>query len=309
MKKLLISGLLIFAMMMIVGCTSSSEDDFSGTINIYTRDTSSGTRDGFMKGIGFGDAATDDSLLASGFTTTNNAGIMDAMRTDMRGIGYVSLASVNDTIKALNFEGVAPSLETVLDDSYELKRPFNFMLRADDDFENDTMKELAYAFIAYLQSQEGADVINDTGAIAVGGDYRWEDVVDEHPVCALDNSGETLRFGGSDSITAVAVALSEDFAPRCGNVVTENNHTGSSDGYKRTQGEEKDGVNAVEIGYASRPFRGEEVDNTDETTRGQLAWDAIVAIVHVDNPIDGLTAEQLTKIYSGEITDWEELLD
>lgn len=308
MKKLAISLSVIMAMFMLTACGNADGFDETSTISVYTRDTSSGTRDGFMKGIGFGDAAADDSVLVDGFATRDNNGIMQAMTVDEYGIGFVSLSSVNDTIKAVHFNDVEPTIENVNNNTYDLKRPFNYMLRAEDDFENEEIKAIAHAFIAFLHSTDGADIITNEGAISLDSSYTWDSVKDDYPICEADNSALTLKFGGSDSIQNIAEALSAEFAPRCGNVVTENDHTGSSDGYKRTQGEEKDGVNAKHIGYASRPFRGEEIE-VSEDTYGQLAWDAIVVIIHNDNPVVSLTAEQVTKIYNGEYTTWEDVIE
>lgn len=316
MKKILM--LMMIAVLALGGCSSadsysdadsnSEQDAFlEEKIDVYTRDTSSGTRDGFMNGIGFGDAATDDSLLVDGFITNNNAGIMSAVATDMAGIGYVSLSSVNNTIKPLAFEGVEASEENVMNDTYGLKRPFNWIIRSEDDFASDVERDLTLAFLGFLASNDGADVINDEGATAVSATGNWADIVNDYPVCALDNSDVTLVFGGSDSVSKIAESLSAAFSPRCGDVVTVNNHTGSSDGYKRTQGEEKDGINSTHVGYASRPFKEEE-QTGDASTRGQLAWDAIVAIVNTDNPLDDIKAEQLVDIYSGDITTWGEVL-
>lgn len=305
MKKVWSFALIIMITMVLAACNGSED---LGTINVYTRDTSSGTRDGFMNGIDFGDASANDSLLVDGFITNDNNGIMTAMTTDTAGIGYVSLASLNQTVKGLNFNGVEPTIENVMNDSYGLKRPFNYMVRLEDDFENDRERDLTYAFIAFLESNDGADVINDEGAVSVSATGNFSDIREDYPVCDLDNSEYTLNFGGSDAIQSIAEALSDAFSPRCGNVNTVNDHTGSSDGYKRTQGEEKDGVNAKHVGYASRPFRGEELSN-DESTRGQLAWDAIVAIVHNDNPLNNITAHELKRIYSGDITEWSTLTE
>ncbi len=277
-------------------------------INVYTRDTSSGTRDGFMNGIGFGDAAANDSVLVSGFITADNNAIMSAMATDIAGIGYVSLSSLNNTVKAFSFEGVEASEANVLNNTYKLKRPFNMIRRADGDYVNDTEYQLTLAFMAFVASNEGADVIANAGAVATSRNGAWSTIVTEHPVCALDNSAVTLKFGGSDSVQKIAEALSAAFTPACGNVQTENDHTGSSDGWKRTQGDQKDGVSYKHIGYASRFFRDAELAGAEDT-RVQMAWDAIVAIGHKDNPVDNLTAAQLTSIYNGDITVWGDLYE
>ncbi len=307
MKKIIVLLVLIAIGFVTLGCGNDGFDS-SQRPSVYTRDTTSGTRDGFMKGIGFGDAAANDSLLVDGFATRDNNAIMQAMTIDEYGIGYISLASLNDTVKGVNFNGVEPTVENVINDTYDLKRPFMYMLRANDDWESQEIKEIAHAFIAFLHSIDGGDIINDQGAVALPSNYTWESVRDTHPICQGDNSALTLRFGGSDSIQRIAEALSAEFSPRCGNVVTENDHTGSGDAFRRTQGDQKDQVVGKHIGYASRPFRGDEL-NTPDDTRGQLAWDAIVVIIHKDNPVDSLTAEQIKRIYSGEYETWEDVIE
>ena len=247
----------------------------------------------------------------------DNKGILTSMATDEYGIGYVSLASLDNTIKGLSFEGVEPTVANVINNSYGLKRPFNYVTRAMDDFANDTEKEITLAFIAFLHTVDGGDIITDKGAVALTSTDTWDDIKDQHSVCDLDNSGVTIKFGGSDSIQKIAEALTEDFMPKCGNFVAEHDHTGSSDGYKRTQGGEKDGDNYKHVGFASRPFKTDGSEGTalaqdeldQDATRGQLAWDAIVAIVHLDNEVNSVTAEELRKIYSGEITTWADLLE
>lgn len=312
MKKLS----MIFAigsMLALAACAPSTPEEPVDTfktekINVYTRDTTSGTRDGFMRGIGFADASANDSVLVAGFVTADNNAIMSAMATDKAGIGYVSLSSVNNTIKPFKFEGVEATEANVLNDTYGLKRPFVLMRRVDGDYVNDTEYQLTLAFMAFLASNDGADVIANAGAVATNGTGSWATLVTDHPVCALDNSAVTLKFGGSDSVQKIAEALSKAFSPACGNVQTENDHTGSSDGWKRTQGDQKDGTVYKHIGYSSRFFRDAELAGP-EGTRMQMAWDAIVAIGHKDNPVDNITAEQLTAIYNGTTTVWGDLYE
>jgi phosphate transport system substrate-binding protein len=308
MKKIVLLFSVIF-MLTLAACSPAEEKPGfeAEKINVYTRDTSSGTRDGFMRGIGFADASANDSVLVGGFITADNNAIMAAMATDKSGIGYVSLSSVNNTIKALDFEGVAANEDNVLNDTYKLKRPFVMMRRLDGDYISDSEYQLTLAFLAYVASNDGADVIANAGATATSRTGTWASQVANHPVCALDNSAITLKFGGSDSVQKIAEKLSAAFTPACGNVKTENDHTGSSDGFKRVQGGEKDGVNYKHIGYSSRFFRAEELAGP-EATRTQMAWDAIVAIVHKDNPVSNLTGEQLTKIFKGEYTLWGDVI-
>lgn len=308
MKKILFLALTLLVTLSLAACGGTSEEgwDSSSNIQTYTRDTSSGTRAGFMGGIDFDEAETDDSVLADGFVIKDNTGILTSMATDEFGIGYISLASLNNTVKGLSFDGVEPNISNVINNSYGLKRPFNYVIRDVDDFANDTEKEITLAFVAFLGTSDGADIITNQGAVPLTSAGTWDDIADQYSVCSSDNTGVVIKFGGSDSIQKIAEALSADFAPRCGNFTPEHDHTGSSDGFKRTQGSEKDGENYKHVGFASRPFKDSEVGT--DGTQGQLAWDAIVAIVHLNNNVDSVTAEDLKKIYSGEYTTWSELI-
>lgn len=308
MKKLSLVIITLVAVLTLAACGgTNTEWDRTSNIQVYTRDTSSGTRAGFMSGIGFEDGDTNDNLLAPGFVIRDNTGILTTMATDEYGIGYISLASLDDTVKGLNFNGVEPTLANVINNTYELKRPFNYVTRADGDYLSVTEEQIVEAFIAYLHSTDGADIITNNGAIPLSSTQSWDEIASNYPVCQLDNSAITISFGGSDSIQKIAEALSADFAPRCGNFVRAHAHTGSSDGFKRTQGSEKDGTNYKSIGFASRPFKDTEAGEAG--TQGQLAWDAIVAIVHLDNELDNVTAADLVAIYDGTFRTWDAVLD
>lgn len=312
MKKIILM-LTIAVLGITLSACSNNEDDVEGfdtnkTITVYTRDTSSGTRDGFMKGIGFDDAATENSLLVAGFLTKDNTGILSSMSIDEYGIGYISLASLNNTVKGLYFDNVEPSVANVVNNSYGLKRPFMYVLR-DDWTGMETEQAIAEAFVAFLGTTDGSDVINDKGAVALATAQTWDDIKANYAVCADDNTGVELKLGGSDSIEKVALALTAAFAPKCGDFSPVHEHTGSSDGFKRTQGGEADGSNAKHIGFASRPFKTDGTEDIAEgSISGQLAWDAIVAIVHVENTLTNVSADDLKKIYSGEHTLWSDLI-
>ncbi len=311
MKKLFV-GLSVFLFAVILAACTPSSDTFdeSKNITVYTRDTTSGTRVGFMDGIGFSEAAANDSVLVEGFVIQDNTQIFTSMQTDLYGIGYVSLSTVTSQVKGLKYDGVAPTVANVINNTYGLKRPFNYMVRSEGDYSSETVEQLVEAFVAFLGTTDAADIINNNGAVALPATATWDSIKADYPVTAQDNSGVTVRFGGSDSIQKVAQALTSAFKPKAGNFIAEHDHTGSGDAYKRTNDPAiKDTAVGKDVGFASRPFSASEIAGTVESERGQLAWDAIVAIVHNDNPVSNITGAELKNIYSGVFKTWAELLN
>jgi len=311
MKKALLALVFLFSAVSLLACgaaTTTTAEPFDGTmtINVYTRDTTSGTRAGFMAGIGFAAAETDDSVLVDGFIIKDNTGIMTAMTIDEYGIGYISLSTVNSTVKGLYYDGVAPTEANVMNDTYGLKRPFMWMLRAEGDYPSQDVEDIVNAFVAFLGTSDAGDIINNNGAIALPSSVTWDSIKSQHPITLQDNSGVTVRFGGSDSIQKVAQALTAAFMPKCGNFVAEHDHTGSGDAYKRTNDPSiKDTSVGKDVAFASRWFKTSEAVPAEQF--GQLAWDAIVAIVHLNNPLSNVTAADLKAIYDGTFTKWSDL--
>jgi phosphate transport system substrate-binding protein len=310
---------------------TSTVPEFDTTRNIvlYTRDTTSGTRAGFFEGIGFKDAGPSDSVLTDGFVIRDNTAQLAAMGgADKYGIGYISTSSLNNTVKGLNFAGVAPTTANVINNTYGLKRPFMWMLRAPFDFPGSTapagnaagvkgkVELISEAFTAFINTTDGTDTIARAGAIGIySGTATWDSVKATYPVCNQDNAATTVRLGGSDSIQKVAEALTLSFKAKCGNFVPAHEHTGSSDAYRRTNGANKDQSVGKDIGFSSRPFRNSGADlelDVPANQRGQLAWDAIVAITHKDNPLSNVNADILKRMYEKAsalpIRTWEEAI-
>lgn len=140
--------------------------DTSKNIIPYTRDTTSGTRDGFFTGIGFGDAKADNAPLVAGFVeVTDNGDMIAKVKADEYGVGYISLASYADSgLKGLKYEGVEPTEANVLNGSYELTRNFNYVVR--NDYAADSKEaKLIKAFVAFMFSVEGKEIINSKDGI------------------------------------------------------------------------------------------------------------------------------------------------
>ncbi len=305
MKKRLL-GLLLLGLAL-VGCSNSNSDfDTSKNITCYTRDTTSGTRDGFFTKIGLESAKDkNDPLVDTIVEASSNDDMITKIKNDAYGIGYISLASYDETVvKGLSYDGVVPSTENVLNSSYELTRNFNYVVRTE--FKDDKVKQIVEAFRAFLTTKDAKLTIKDKdGIIQINNsDPTWDSIKANYPICKEDNSKLTVKFGGSTSCEKIAKALSSEFSAKCGNFVAEHNHTGSGDAYKRCQGSEKDGSNYLDIGFASRELKLTGSEPAASGSYALICIDAIVAVVNLQNTLSEVSSSQLVSIYTGEYTTW-----
>lgn len=161
-------------------------ESFDRTKNIsrYTRDASSGTRDGFFTAIGFEEAKTDDTKILGASIVSSNGDMIAKLKNDKYGIGYISLASLEKSnLKALSFNGVAATVEGVVDGSYGLQRNFNYCTRAEDDCTEEEWLMIR-AFIAYTKSKEGLAVIKNKDGIlteSISDAKMWSEILDDNP--------------------------------------------------------------------------------------------------------------------------------
>ncbi|HHU53395.1 MAG TPA: hypothetical protein GXZ43_04875 [Clostridiaceae bacterium] len=277
----------------------------TGQINIYTRDAASGTREGFESVVGFKDQLTDDANEVS-----SNGDMATKVGEDVQGIGYVSLTTdfEANNLHPANYEGVEPSVETVIDGSYQLSRPFCYTTRAEGDYASDEKEQLVKAFIAFMtESTEGKEAVLSAGGIVdVDDSTPWDELKADYPIVDQDNSGIEITTGGSTSVEKSLTAALEAFQPLAGNFGFVVNQTGSGDGWKRTLGDDKDGPNASDIGFASRNFKDEE-PTEDAISAAKYCDDAIVVVVEKNNPVTDFTQQNLFDIFTGAITNWEDI--
>lgn len=306
MKKTIL--LLITFALLLTSC-GGSKFDSTKKITCYTRDTTSGTRDGFFTKIGLESAKDKNDTLVSGIVeAASNDDMITKIKNDYYGIGYISLASYDSAVvKGLVYNGVIPSEENVLNQTYELTRNFNYVTRTE--FKDDHVKEIIEAFRAFLTTKDAKLTIKDKdGIVAIkDSDPSWDSIKKDYPICNMDNSGIIVRFGGSTSCDKIARALSSEFSVKCGGFIAEHNHTGSSDAYKRCQGSEKDGVNYLDFGFASREFKLHDSEPAVEGSYGLICVDAVVAIVNIKNPIEEINKNELASVYSGVFTKWSDI--
>lgn len=290
--------------------TNSSQQyifDTTKDIKFYTRDTNSGTRDGFMSKIDFDEAVKDNSVLVDDLVgVTGNGDMMQKIQNDEYGIGYISLSTLSDSgCKGLNFENVVPSEENVINGTYGLYRNFNYCVRTDFG-ENTEVGEIVEAFVAFLSTAEAkARMLAEKGILELSGDEpTWASIKSNYPIASQDNSNFTVRFGGSTSVEDMSIALTDQFSPLCGNFIANHNHLGSGSAYKGTQGEADD----LDVGFLSREIKLTSSEPAAAGSYDKLCTDAIVAIVNESNTYESTDAETLKSIYSGEKTLWSDVI-
>lgn len=321
MKIAKIKILVVIMLCLTIGMASckSKVNEFDNTKNItrYSRDSESGTRDGFFTAIGFAEAATDDAKIPGYVRATDNANMISLINNDEYGIGYIALASLKESgLKAVKYEGITPSEEAVIDGTYKLSRNFNYVTKTSDDCSADEWK-LIRAFVLFTTSKEGIAIIKSKDGITttpIASAKSFDELLNQDEnkelkeICALATENKIeIKFGGSTSVEKIAKALTEAFSKHCPIFKATHNHTGSGAAFKGTQGGEKNSVNSLHIGFLSREFSNSETP--EEGTYGTICKDGIVVVVNVKNTlVTNLTKEQLKNIYQTTNIKWSDII-
>ena len=265
---------------------ATADFDTDEDISVYSREDGSGTRGAFIElfGVEKKDANGEkiDNTTEDATITNNTSVMMTGVAGDDYAIGYVSLGSLNDTVKALKIDGVEPTVENIKSDSYKVYRPFNIATKGE-------VSEAAQDFIDYILSAEGQQIVSDEGYITID---------DAAPAFAGGQASGSVTVAGSSSVSPVMEKLAEAYMKLNGNVKIEIQTSDSTTGMTSAI----DGV--CDIGMASRELKDTE---TAELTATVIAQDGIAVVVNNNNPIDNLTKDQVKSIYVGETTSWSEV--
>lgn len=270
------------------GSSSASGTSPSGQISVYSREDGSGTRGAFVElfGIEEKDASGEkvDMTTTSASITNSTSVMMTSVSGDERGIGYISLGSLNDTVKALKIDGAEATAENVKSGTYKIARPFNIATK-------DGASDVTQDFIDFIMSAEGQKVVEDSGYIAI------DDAADSYT--ASGKSGKVV-VAGSSSISPVMEKLSEAYKALNPDVTIEVQTSDSTTGMNMaTEG-------TCDIGMASRELKDSEISGGLKPT--VIAQDGIAVIVNKGASIDELSSEQVKAIYTGEVVKWEDAL-
>ena len=293
MKKLILISILLF----IISACGTKND-----IKVYNRDSASGTREAFEIIVGI------ERISEQSAETTGNGDMAKQVGITENGIGYVSFSTDFEAnkLRDIAIEGVYASVESVNNETYPLARPFSFMTRAVGNFDSKRKEQLVLALIDYMTlSIEGKEIILYEGGITdISKAVPWKTLMEKHPIILEDNRDLILKTGGSTSVEKTLKAVIESFIPMAGNFSFEPNHSGSSDGYKRTLGSEKEGPNKVDIGFASRAFKSDE-DTKEAMKTGVYSMDAIIVVVNQSNKnLSSTTLNILKELFEGSVQIW-----
>lgn len=295
MKKRILAICLSAAMAAaMIGCSSKEASNNSSTtqqteakpISLVSREDGSGTRGAFIELFGIeqkNDAGEKVDYTSELAEITNSTSVMMAtIAGNKNAIGYVSLGSLNDTVKAVNIDGAAPSVDTIKDGTYKISRPFNIATKAE-------VSDVTADFISFILSSSGQAVVEDNGYISAsdGGEY------------VSNNLSGKITISGSSSVTPVMEKLKEAYLALNPDVTIELLQSDSTTGMN----DAIDGTS--DIGMASRELKDSEIEAGITST--VIAIDGIAVIVNNENEITDLTSEQVKNIFIGEITDWSEI--
>ncbi len=281
MRKGMKIASLVMALMMGV---SAAAAEVSGEITVVSREEGSGTRGAFIELTGVEEKNADgvkvDNTTVEAVVTNSTNVMMTTVAGDESAIGYISLGSLNDTVKALQIDGVDATVENIKNGTYTLARPFNIATK-------EGLSEAAQDFVNYIMSAEGQQVIADNKYIPL----------DDAPAYEGKQVSGKIVIAGSSSVTPVMQKLAEAYQVVNPNAEIEVQQSDSTTGMQSAI----DGI--CDIGMASRDLKDSE---KEAGLNGQtIAMDGIAVIVNQNNDLTTLTLAQVKSIFTGEATEWE----
>ena len=283
MKKTIIVGLLIMALVAFAaGCGRTANDQ----ITVVSREDGSGTRGAFIELFNIEEKDADgnkvDHTTVDADITNSTSVMMTSVAGNAKAIGYISLGSLNNSVKAVMIDGAEATVENIKSGTYKVSRPFNIATKG-------TVNEATQAFIDFILSSEGQAVVEENGYISAGNNGAFS---------GKAISGKVVVVGSS-SVAPVMEKLKEAYIAVNPNAEIEIQQNDSTTGMNSV----KEGI--CDIGMASRELKDSEIEAG--LTPIVMAMDGIAVIVNNENAVSGLTSEQVKAIFTGEITNWGEI--
>lgn len=299
MKKKILA--LLTASVMVLGvaaCSSSTEETttegetteetteeasgMTGAISVISREEGSGTRGAFVELMGVVDEDDNDITTVNAEITNSTSVMLTTVAGNPAAIGYVSLGSLSDDVKAIKVDGVAATVEDINNGTYKVARPFLVA------YKDGSLTDVAQDFLNFIMSDDGQAIVNEEGYISVAEGNTYT---------ASGMSGRIV-LAGSTSVSPVMEVLADAYKALNPDVTIEIQQTGSGAGITSAI----EGV--CDFGMSSRALTDEEAA---ELVNTQIATDGIAVVVNNENPVEDMTSDQIKGIYLGEITDWSEI--
>lgn len=291
-KYLAFTAAIILTLFALTACGNQGEGDSvtfdtAREIHVLTREDGSGTRGAFTELFGIeqkNEAGEKIDCTTNTAAVTNSTSVMMAtVAGDPYAVGYISLGSLNGTVKAVRIDGCEATVENIRNGSYKIARPFNIATK-------DGLNDAARDFIRFIVSGDGQRVIEKNGYISASAGESYRGKMD---------SGKII-IAGSSSVTPIMEKLKEAYLERNPGVTIEIQQSDSSTGMADTA----DGT--CDIGMASRALKDSEIKKG--LTAAVIAMDGIVVVVNNDCLINNLTSLQVKDIFTGKVVRWNEIL-
>lgn len=257
-----------------------------GPITVVSREDGSGTRGAFIELFGIEqkneagekvDYTTEDAEI-----TNSTSVMMTTIAGNTEAIGYISLGSLNDTVKAVDIDGAEATVDNIKAGEYKIARPFNIAVK-------ENLSDVASDFITFIMSEDGQKVVEDNNYISQGNEGAYT---------AANVSGKVV-VAGSSSVTPVMEKLKEAYEVLNPDVTIEVQQSDSTTGMTSAI----EGV--CDIGMASRDLKDSETEAGLIPT--VIAMDGIAVIVNNESPVNELSSENVKAIFTGEVTEWEDV--
>ena len=274
---------------LLTGCGGSSSDTAGADdaeITVVSREDGSGTRGAFVELFGVQDeddkGEKTDMTTEDATITSSTEVVMTTVAGNKNAIGYCSLGSLNDTVKAVKIDGVEATVDNINNGKYAISRPFNIAT-------NGTPSEVTQDFINYILSEDGQKIVEENGYIKASDAGAFKS----------NGAKGKIVVAGSSSVSPVMEKLMEAYKKVNTGADVELQESDSTTGMKNAI------AKTCDIGMASRDLKDSETSAGLKAT--VIAKDGITVVVNKENSIDNLTKDQVNNIYRGKITTWGEV--
>ena len=298
-KFLAVAAIVAMTAVSVVGCGSKEEGTEGGTepktewdagndISVVSREDGSGTRGAFIELFGVEEKDENgekmDMTTEEAAITNSTSVMMNTVAGNEYAIGYISLASLDDTVKALKIDGAEATVDNIKSGTYKIQRPFNIVTK-------EGLSDVAQDFVNYIMSPDGQKVVEENNGIPMDD------------VKSYESNGATGKIvvAGSSSVSPIMEKLKEAYVKVNTGAEIEIQTNDSTTGVTSVI----DGL--CDIGMASRELK--DTEKSAGVTPTVIALDGIAVIVNNDSAVDELSSEQVKSIYTGEVLTWDEVVE